>query len=91
VKPGSKAYIRSLLKSEGLRITPDAIVMTEEGWTDAMNDTDEKRRERLPLQLKAWDRLSDLYALGYTTYVYGYTNVRMTKRVAVAKQMEMVL
>jgi hypothetical protein len=89
VKPGTKAYFKSLLRSEDLRALPDDIVLVEEGWIDAMNDTDEQRRERLPGQLNAWDRLNWLPALGYITYVYGYTRVRMNEPRPQAVQLEM--
>jgi hypothetical protein len=70
-------------------VRPAAVVLVEEGWIDAMNDTDEQRRERLPRQLKAWDRLNWLPALGYITYVYGYTRVRLNEPQPQAVQLEM--
>lgn len=77
MKPGTKAYFRSLLKSEGLRATDDDIIYVEDGWTAALNDTNEQRREWLPKAVAAYEKSGNLIPLGYLTYVYGYTQVRM--------------
>lgn len=74
----TKKYARSLLKSEDLRTDPDAVELCIEGWNDAACDSDEVRRNRLPGLLNAQDRLSDLYAVGYVTYIYGHTEVRLS-------------
>lgn len=77
MKPGTKMYFRSLLMSEGLRATDDDVIYIEAGWIDALNDTNERRRQELPRAVAAYERGSDLYSLGYLTYVYGYTQIRL--------------
>jgi hypothetical protein len=79
----TKKYAKSLLKSEGLRTDPDAVEQVIEGWNDAVRDSDEVRRSRLPGLLNAQDRLSDLYAIGYVSYIYGHTEVRLSAEVGV--------
>ncbi len=77
LRPGTKAYFRSLLRSEDLMTDDNAMIGVEWGWSEALNDLDERRRVKLPALWRAWEKMSDTYALGYITYVYGYTRVRM--------------
>ena len=63
-----------------MRSTDDDIIHVEEGWIAAVNDTDEQRRLELERVVKAYESgWQDLYGLGYMTYCYGYTRVRLTK------------
>ena len=77
MKPGTKAYFRSLLKSEGWRATDDDIIYVEDGWITALNDDNVRRKMELERVVAAYDKSGDLYSLGYLTYVYGYTQVRL--------------
>jgi len=77
MKPGTKAYFRSLLQSEDLRAIDDDVIYVEDGWIDALNDDNERRKKELARVVAAYEKSGDLYSLGYLTYVYGYTQVRL--------------
>lgn len=69
----TKKYIASLMRSELLVPRQDHVEMCQSGWKDAQSDSDKIRRACVPGLLNAWETLGDVYALGYLTFVYAYT------------------
>ena len=69
-KKPSKEYIKSVLQSEYLIATTDAINQCLYGWLEAVRDPGRIERAR-KLSIKSFGN-GDLFAIGYCTYVYGY-------------------